>query len=315
MAEKNLVTITGYLKENTLEQIVSKNGKNAIRGNLIIATSDIESHRVQFYVSETTSSGAESKEYKGLLELLPGKTRTIASILESDRTATFASACEMASKVWVAGYFDEYAKRTDTGEISVVQIRGRRGGFRTASTTSAPFEPKTRFEVEAYLYEMTPEVDQDGNETGRLSIVGLLQNYDQFVIKIGFVAPVEDGIADYIKNNYAVSDTVHINGVLLNVMHRVLVESASESHFGAGGKDQYSTTFVNERQITGGDAKPIKEGTDGSITKNAVKIGLAKRESKIMANSTKAAAAPTAQSALAKGFGASATASSDDVDF
>ena len=308
--EKNLVTITGYLKENTLEQVVSKNGKNVIRGNLIIATSEVESHRVQFYVSETTSTGAESKEYKNLLEMLPSKTQTIASILESDHTATFASALESASKVWVAGYFDEYVKRTETGDLSSIQIRGRRAGFRTATATSSPFEPKTHFEVEVYIYEMSPELDSKGDETGRTSIVGLLQNYDRSMIRVNFVAPTEDGISDYIKNNFSVSDTVHLNGVLVNVMHRVLVESAGESHFGAGGRDQYSTTFINERQITGGDTKSLKEGADGSITKSAVKTGLAKRESKILANSTKAPST-TVRSAFTPRDGSA----SDEVDF
>lgn len=311
--EKNLVTISGYLKENTLEKIISKTGKNAIRGNLIIATSDIESHRVQFYVSETTSSGAESKDYKSMLDLLPEKTVTIATVLEEDQQASFADACERATKVWISGYLDEYAKRSETGEISIIQVRGRRGGIRVPTATSAPFEPKTRFEAEVYVYEKSPELDVLGNETGRINITGLIANYDNSVIKVGFVAPVEDGVADYVNGNFAVSDTIHINGVLVNTMHRVLVESATENHFGSGGRDQYSTTFVNERVILGGDAKPIKEGEEGSITKNAVKIGLAKRESKIQSNSAFAASA-----AQTKGFTTAKTAltgrSTDDVE-
>ena len=128
------------------------------------------------------------------------------------------------------------------------------------------------------------------------------------MLQIKFVAPAEDGVADYIMKNYAVSDTVHVNGVLVNVMNKVLIESASETHFGQGGRDQYQTTFVNERRILGGDIKPIHEGEDGSITKNAVKIGLAKRASKIAANSQKKPA-PKAN------FGKPNAAGEDEVDF
>ena len=308
MAEKNLITVTGYLKENTLEQIVSKAGKNAIRGNLIIATSALESHKIQFYVSETSASGTVNKEYENLLKMLPDKTTTLASYLEANPDADYNTACANASKVWAAGSFDEYTRRSEKGELSIIQLRGRRAGFKSTASLDKPFEPKTRFEVEMYIKEMSPELDIKGEQTGRLKITGLLANYDQSMTQVEFIAPTEDGVADYISKNYAVSDTVHVNGVLVNVMHKVLVESGSENHFGAGGHDQYNTTFVNERRIIGGDKNPIHEGEKDSITKGAVKIGLAKRESKIQANSTKTPA-PKAN------FGTGTASGSDDMDF
>ena len=306
--ERNLVTITGYLKENTLEQFITKDGKNAIRGALVISTGRVESHKVQFYLSETNSKGEVSKEYEALLGMLPEKTTTIASYLNANPQADYDTACSYASKVWAAGYFDEYARNTeDRGEVSSVQIRGRRAGFKKASGDQ-PFSAHSRFEVEIYINELTPELDEMGEKTGRASLVGLIPVYDQSMLQIKFVAPAEDGVADYIMKNYAVSDTVHVNGVLVNVMNKVLIKSASETHFGQGGRDQYQTTFVNERRILGGDIKPIHEGEDGSITKNAVKIGLAKRASKIAANSQKKPA-PKAN------FGKPNAAGEDEVDF
>ena len=314
MAEKNLITITGYLKENTLEQVISSTGKNAIRGNLIISTGPLESHKVQFYVSETTSTGAESKEYQNLLNMLPEKTTTLASYLAANPEADFEDACACVSKVWAAGSLDEYARKSEEkGELSTIQLRGRRAGFKTASATGKEFETKARFEVEVYLSEITPELTETGEATGRLNVVGLIQNYDQSVSKIDFIAPVENGVADYISKNYAVADTVHINGEFINLMHRKLIQSASENHFGTGGRDQYETTFTNERRILGGDTKPVHQGEEGSISTSAVKIGLAKRESKMIANGQKT---PAPKANFNKTTTTNVVTSSDeDVDF
>ena len=83
MAEKktktNTVKIVGYLKENNLEQIVNARGDKVIRGSIIVATDNISSHKIQFYVAERTSSGEESKDYASLLNLLPDNTITVAS--------------------------------------------------------------------------------------------------------------------------------------------------------------------------------------------------------------------------------------------
>lgn len=315
--DKNTVIISGYLKENTLEQVVSKNGKNAIRGNLVIATSPIESHRVQFFVNETTSAGEESKDYAALSALLPTKTITLASYLEANPEATFETACDKVSKVWATGYLDEFVRKDEEkGEISSVQVRGRRAGIKSP-TSGKPFTPRAEFEAEIYISEISKEVDKAGAETGRVNVVGLIPNYDQSVLKIPFVAPTENGVAAYILGNYKVSDTTHINGQLVNTVNRVLVESGSTNHFGTGGRDQYSTTFVNERRILGGDATPIHQGEEGAISQSAAKIGLAKRESKAAANAVKPQPAkanfntPKAPAATARASAPSA----DDMDF
>lgn len=311
--EKNLVTITGYLKENTLETFVSQKGQNAIRGNLIIATSSLESHKIQYYVSELTSKGEESKEYKNLLNLLPENTTSIADYLAANPDADFETAANAATKIWAAGYFDEFTRRNEEGEeITLIQVRGRRAGLK-APGADGKFETKAKFEVEVYISELTPEIDSNGAETGRYKLVGLLPNYDQSVNKITFIAPVQEGIADYIKNNYAVSNTTHINGKLVNIMNKVLVEAASANHFGSGGRDQYQTTFINERIIEGGDAKPLKDGEKDSITSSAAKMGLAKRENKIVDNSSYKKAAPPKAN-----FGKASTMEpikDEDIDF
>ena len=56
---KNYVGIMGYLKENTLECVKTKDGKDVIRGNLIVTTSDTEAYKVQYYASRFYNSGKE----------------------------------------------------------------------------------------------------------------------------------------------------------------------------------------------------------------------------------------------------------------
>ena len=110
---KNYVGITGYLKENTLEYVKTKDGKDAIRGNLIVATSDTEAYKVQFYASHFYKNGNENSTYKDLLEVLPSRTMSIAAYLSGNPAANFQTAAQCSTKVYVRAHMEEYATKLD----------------------------------------------------------------------------------------------------------------------------------------------------------------------------------------------------------
>lgn len=297
--ETNNVIVSGFLKENTLEVITSSNGKKAIRGNLIIATGPIESYKIQFYVYETprnAEEGTESKFYKMVSELLPANTMTLATYLSENPGATFEEASSAASKVWAAGNFDEYVRKSDDGdEIAVVQIRGRRCGFK-ATVNGKPFRPHASFETKIYIQAIEPEMsepvgDAVSEPTGRLELTGLLQAYDQSMMVVPFIVPAEDGVANYVSAHYHVGDTVYVEGTLANTAHQITAEPAV-AKFGSASHAQYTTRFVNERLITGGDQEPLPANSPEIISASAVKVGLAKREARIQEAAARSASRP-----------------------
>ena len=177
MAEKkktNTVKLVGYLKENNLEQITNARGDKVIRGSLIIATDKISSHKVQFYVAETTSNGEDSKDYASLLTLLPDNTITIASFLKENSSADFDTAANASSKVWVMARFEEYATRSGERTRSMVTLKGFRAGF---SKADKAFTPCAEFDVDVYINKIEPEVENE-EKTGRLLIEGLIPKYN-----------------------------------------------------------------------------------------------------------------------------------------
>ena len=326
VSRKNTIRLVGYLKENLLEVVKNQQGDSVIKGSLIIATSDMSSHKVQFYVNEYTRSGEHNDDYDALAELLPEKTVSIASYLKSTPTATFQVAAQMSSKIWAMARFDEYTTRSGERENSMILLKGYKAGFKQATDTS-PFVPTASFTIDLYINEIKDELDSEENPTGRVKVDGYFPVYDGSAGHIDFIAPVEDNIAAYIKRNYHATDTVTLNGDLISTME-VIKEEVTDApkYFGRQPEEQKTTIFVRERRIYGGSATPIKDGEPTSITSKELKERLVEREEKIKKNSaaSKARADRAAENqAPAKGFSdstpknfkASSSSQTEDFDF
>ena len=323
VSRKNTVRIVGYLKENLLEVVKNKDGDSVIKGSLIVATDDLSSHKVQFYVNENNRSGEHNDDYDALAELLPEKTISIASYLKSTPTATFQVAAQMSTKVWVMARFDEYATRSGERENSMILLKGYKAGFKNATDTS-PFTPAASFTIDLYINKIEDELDSNENPTGRVKLDGYFPVYDGSACHIDFVAPVEDNIADYIKRNYQATDTVTLTGDLISTMEVVKGESDDKQQFfGRPAEEQRTTIFVRERRIYGGSKTPIIDGLPGSITSKDLKARLVVREEKIKkASAASKARAERAESAApSRGFTdepqpiRKAAAPADDFDF
>lgn len=306
MAEKkrdsnvNTVNIRGFLKENTLEQVVNTNGDRVIRGALLIATDALNAHKVQFYIPETKFNGEHSADFDRLLELLPSNTVSLASFLKDSNSIDFDTAANAATKVWAIGRFDEYATRSGERTTSMVTVKGMRAGLATAD--KGPFTPKAEFTTTIYINKMSPEQDEAENNTGRICIEGIVPKFKGNVDMIDFVAVTENGVADVVKANWHEGDTVKVEGDLISLAIRKKIEEDDGSTFGRTHAPQYETTFIRERRIVGGSKNPIKG--DGEITKDMVREGLAIREEKMIENGLRA------QKNSSRGFSANAAPAS-----
>lgn len=328
MAEKktankqNTVRLVGYLRENNLEKVINSRGDDVIRGSILVATDELSSHKVQFYVAAKTKTGDDSKDYETLSALLPENTVTVASYLKDHPGADYKAAAAEATKVWVLARLEEYASCVGEKVRSLVTIKGFRAGVKEPTETS-PYKPCAEFTADVYIKEMKNEVvyadenDEDGTETGRILITGLMPMYDKSMQQIEFVCPKEDGVADYISNHYAVSDTVTLKGDLISIAERVLISDNSDDFFGnVNTGPQYETKFTRERRVLGGSKTPIKQGAEGSITTKEVKDGLAARQVKMEKNGerSQASQAEPKEDTSKKGFSDPGSFSAD-LDF
>lgn len=291
---KNYVGITGYLKENTLECVKTKDGKDAIRGNLIVATSDNEAYKVQYYASRFYNSGKENNTFKDLVEMLPNKTMSIAAYLSGNPTANFQTAAQCSTKVYVRAHMEEYATKLDNKERSIVSLRGDAAKIKTI-TDSHPFVPEATFAVEMYIESMSEETafDKDAENvepTGRIAISGLIPDYKGVMNRISFVVP-KGKLADFVQNNYEVHDTANFTGKLVDIEKKEVAAEAVDDPFSwnGGNEAQFKTTFIRERQIMGRESGklPIHEGEEGCITQEEVKNGLVLRDQRIADNTTR----------------------------
>lgn len=314
--KKNSVRIVGYLKENLLELTTDKFGKQVIRGSVVVAVNEIDSHKIQFYVNSTDRNGQINENFEKFRDLLPSNTISIASYLKENPTANFALASSMASKIWVMARFEEFITHKDNKDISMILLKGYKAGFKTATDT-APFVPSAAFTCDVYIELLTKELNEAGEDTGRILLQGILPVYDGSVYRIEFVAPADQNIAKYVNDNYQVTDTVTLTGDVLSLVESVAVENkeAKSESFGRSFGDgrQYVTKFTRERRIYGGSTTPIHLGEEGSITREEVKDGLAKRELKIKKDFGDFKTTTTVEPS--KAAVSASTPFSDDLDF
>lgn len=276
---KNSFLVVGFLRENNLEVVTDKKGQKVIRGKVTIAISATNSHTMQFYVTENKKDGSKNDTYTKMLSLLPSNTLSIATYLSSNPSATYETAANAASKVWCHGRMEEYVYFDEENkERTMTTLKGDRLGFKTAQDQT-PFSPQALFDCEIYIEKIVPEY-KDEAETGRYLLTGLYPHYSGRMMRFGFVAPTEDGIADYIVSNYHPTDTVTVTCDMTNMAIKEKPSDAPvASSFGRALSlgNQIKTTFIKENIIRGGSQTPIAQGEPGCITTANVKDGLAQR--------------------------------------
>ncbi len=287
---KNSVQVEGYLKENNLKLTKDDNGNEVIQGNIIVTVDEegLNSVRIQVYANRYKKADegkqVESKTFPRWLEILPEKTMTVVSYLKDNPEATFADAKQSVSRVYAKGSMEEYAVREDKKEISYATIKGISAGFKKDGGKN-PFKPKAEFIISLFIEKMVEEVDDDGEETGRIIITGLTPNYDESVSRITYVTGTEE-VAIFIRDNYEPGQTTYLTGDIVNIKKEV-VKQQGEASFGRPIEDQIETKFENERTIFGGNPEPLSLEDEGAFTTKEIKTGLAKREEKIATNTEK----------------------------
>ena len=260
---RNYVSIAGYLKENSLKHGWAFDGREAIWGNLIIATTESESFKIQFSAFRKDKSGADNKTYFDLNKLLSNKIVSINSYVSNNPKSTFQEAAQHSEKLLVRAAMEEHARLgINDDEITSVVLMGKDVAIKPNGCFGS-FAPKATYDVDIFIESINREKissRNNGEITERLVVSGLFPNYRGMMNRVSFVVPSEK-LSDFVLDNYKVGDTANFAGKLVG------------NTFGS----------IDECQILGRAAghMPIRQGENGCITPEEVKTGLALRDERI----------------------------------
>lgn len=279
-SKENQVRIEGILSEIDITQATfTKNGKvnECLRGTLKIQVAiddEVLEIPVQMFASATKKDGQPNPAYASLMTV------------KNEYISIAAGGIDKADRVLITGAslnMNEYYN-ANGAFVSFPRIQG---SF-IKRVKKEEFKPEASFGAIFTVGSITPEVDREGVETGRLIIKGILPQYGGTVDVIPFYAKTPS-VVEAIKNYWDEGDTVKAVGKLnfTSTTETITVEV----DFGEP-TTQTKTTNISELLIIGGSSSPL-DG-DNAFDQDEIKQALAERkaaleEKKIQAEKKKKA--------------------------
>ncbi|PAD84929.1 hypothetical protein CHH57_02125 [Niallia circulans] len=262
---ENKVTIEGVLLEVRSTEWKSGKGMNI---ELDIEVKENEVHTVYGMSKYKKEDGSDNGIAKGF--------KTIVDEYKS--VATHGR--EEADKV-----------RVNQGHIGLNEYYGQDGKLRSLPRVSTnfvnrvqageEFDPKAEFEAELFVRSVKPELDKEGNETGRAVLEGYIPVYGGTVIPFSFKVFTEG--SEYVQDNYEPGKTVFIYGDIINYKEKIVKKTES-----AFGKDKETVTYntIREYVVTGGE-DPYEEENVKSYDGELIHKALVERETYLAELKTK----------------------------
>lgn len=221
------VFIEGLVSEKDLA-VKTEEGKTKITGSLTVKTSDVNFVKFNINANEKTNAGTDNKCYAGLLTVM-NDYKTIAEVGEAE-----------ADKVRVSGDLNLY-----TSAQSGANIVGFKSNFFNRVKANEEFEQRAEFSVEVFISSIIPEVNTEGDETGRVLVKGWVPTYNG-IEPITLVAA--DDIGSAVESTFEPGQTVEFMGDIVNNR----IETVTEIPMAIGKpKKKVKVDFKNELLITG----------------------------------------------------------------
>jgi len=255
--DNNKVNIVGLLSENNVEQR-EKDGRKYVTGNIKIRVgeSDIP---VYVFAFDKTKAGTANPAYTQIMNVCDKGVSLAACGGDTTKaTKIRAGSCRFEENM--------FASRFNGNIVSSTRVTG------SFFTLGASEEPKAKFTCGICIKSIKNEVNSDGDETGRLIVEGILEQYNRWDI-INFIAESDQAVS-YISNNWEAKDCVSLSG---NIISKTITSTISRESEGGFGEPEEETRTYNriEYVITSG-SEPKEE--DYSYKAEDVKNGLADRE-------------------------------------
>lgn len=243
---KNEVFIEGLLSEIALKE-VKYGGREGFAGEVMIELEQEVSGvttpviiPVSVFTYKLKNDGNPNPAYVGLEKL------------QESFTSVAAGGRENADKIRVrAGSIMENVYINERKEI-VSYPRVRNVFF---DRVTGDFSPRADFVVKIVIAGIKEEYDNEGIETGRLLIKGVIVQYGKRVDVVDFVVENKQAVA-FIQSNYKKNDTVLVSGKI----RFVVTETTKEIEQGFGDPIiETSTVRRSELVITSGSGSGLDE--------------------------------------------------------
>jgi len=256
--DNNNISIVGVLNEINVEQR-EKDGRKYVTGNIKIQTGEGNVVPVNVFSFEKTKKNTVNPSYTQIMSVCDKGISMVAVNGDAAKaTKVKASGCRLEENMFVSRFTNDI--------VSSIRVSG---SFFTLGTNE---EPKAKFNCGIYILGIRHEVDSEGEETGRLLIDGLIEQYNRWD-KITFIAESKQAV-DYIESNWEAKDTVSISGKIIDktIVQKVTNESAS----GFGEPEEETRTYHRIEYVITSGGEPKEDEFAYSAEK--VKAGMADRE-------------------------------------
>lgn len=229
------VTVAGIVSDKKLEMTI-KDGVRTIEGTLTIKTADTNFVQMRVRCADKKKDGSENKTFAGVMTVM-NEYKSIADVGEDE-----------ADRVRASGQINLFRSNNNGNEIVSYT-----SNFFNRIKNNQTFEPKAEFEIEMYIKSLVPEMNKDGEETGRYKIVGWVPTFNG-IEPLDLIVPEE--LADQVSSIYEPKQTARFYG---NIVQNVTYETI-ERPMAFGVKKESKANFINELVVTGGS--PVYDATD-----------------------------------------------------
>lgn len=221
------VTVAGIVSDKKLE-MKTENGVRTIEGTITIKTSDTNFVQMRVRCADKKKDGTENKTFTGVMTVM-NEYKSIAD-----------NGADEADRVRTSGQINLFRNNNNGNEIVSYT-----SNFFNRIKPNQDYEPKAEFEVEMYIKTLVPEMNKDGEETGRYKIIGWIPTYNG-IEPLELFVPEE--LADIVSNTYQPRQTARFYGeIIQNVTYETI-----ERPMAFGVKKETKANFINELVVTGG---------------------------------------------------------------
>ena len=279
------VKVMGVLAEKNLK-IEKENNIDKITGYLTIKTSDINFIRFNVNCSSKKKDGGDNSMYAGLVTVM-NEYKAIADdgVGEENADKIYVDTTTSKTKDSINIYRSKQSGKT---------IVGFKSSYFNRVRADQTYEPTAEFEIETYIKSIVPEVDKEGEETGRILVHGWVPTYNG-IEQITLAADEETGSA--IQNTFEAGQTVRFYGDIIN--NRIETVKTIPVAIGKP-RTEVHVEYKNDFVINGA-SEAYEEGVSAfpPYTKEAIDRAIQERDNK---EKEQAAQANTARpSAASKG--------------
>lgn len=261
----NKITIVGKLLDVAFASGKTKTGAPYERANLTIRVAqtyggndEVSEIPVSMFASQFTSKGTPNPAYQSLQDLRKMKTAQDHGIDGADTVRI------TGANIRENNFVSKNGQLISGWQIST--------SFVNAGSTA----DVASFIVDIFIMDMSPELDRDGDETGRLLIKGAVVQYGGKVDVLQFIVENPDTV-DYIQSHWNVNDTNTVKG-RIRVTSKEEKPVASSSSWGEDVPDT-TTRMIRELIITKGDDEGKEE--DFAYDPNEIRKGFNVRKAEI----------------------------------